>query len=134
MSETDRLLNEIKMYLRISAAYASRSKAATILDTQEKAMVYEKLDGTTTQQTIADLTKVPRQTVTRWADEFVRAGLASAPDKYQSTHRALFSLAELGIDMNILKKRARGGPAPSSSPATSTLDGNQSGGEGESPK
>jgi transposase len=107
MNETDVILNDIRAYLRISAAAAARSVAAKTLDLQEKALVYSKMDGKTLQTKIETLTGVPNQTISRWADEFVSAGLASAPNEYVNGHRALFSLNELGIDISGLKKRAK---------------------------
>jgi transposase len=95
------------MYIRISAAAASRESAARVLDTQEKASVYSKMDGNTPQTKIETMTGVPRQTIGRWADEFVEAGLASPPNEYYQGHKALFSLAELGINLAILKKRSK---------------------------
>jgi len=128
MSQTDEILNDIRVYIRITAAAASRTRASTTIDTLEKAMVYEKFDGVVTQQKTSEMTGVPKQTVSRWADEFVRAALASAPDKFHASHKALFSLAELGIDVNTLKKRAKAGGNQPGGPSTSTLDGDQTGG------
>lgn len=107
MGETDRILNDIRTYMRISAAAASRAIAATVLNTQEKARVYDKMDGKTTQAKIESATGVPNQTVSRWVDEFVEAGLASPPNEYYQGHKALFSLAELGISLSVLKRRAK---------------------------
>lgn len=107
MSETDKILNDIRSYLRITAAASSRAIVAKILDTQEKAVVYSKLDGKTSQQKIADATGVPQRTIADWAEMFVKAGLASPPDEYHSSHRALFSLSELGIDLSVLRRRKK---------------------------
>lgn len=111
MSETDRILNDIRAYLRITAAAASKSVAAKVIDMQEKAQVYEKLNGETSQQKIETETGVPQQTISRWTDEFVEAGLASAPNEYCKNCRALFTLRELGINISELKKRKKKGLA-----------------------
>lgn len=108
MNETDVILNDIRAYLRISAAAAARPVAAKTLDLQEKALAYSKMDGKTPQSKIESTTGIPQQTISRWADEFVSAGLASAPNEYVTAHRALFSLNELGIDVSALKKRTKG--------------------------
>lgn len=107
MSETDKILNDLRTYLRISAAAASKESAARVLDTQEKASVYSKMDGNTPQTKIESAMGVPRQTIGRWADEFVEAGLASPPNEYYQCHKALFSLAELGVNLAALRKRSK---------------------------
>jgi len=121
MSETERLLNDIRAYLRISAASASRATAKSVLDTYEKALVYSKLDGKITQIKIQTDTKVPQPTISIWLAGFVQAGMASPPDQYNPSHKALFTLQELGIDLETLKKRAKAAkpvlqPSPTSTP------------------
>lgn len=113
MSETERLLNDIRAYLRISAAAASKAIAAKVLDTYEKALVYSKLDGKTSQRKIEADTQVPQKTISNWSTVFVEAGLASPPDSYNQNYRALFTLQELGIELATLKKRAQRGAKPS---------------------
>jgi len=107
MSETDRILNDIRTYLRIAAAAASKSDAARVIDTQEKAKIYEKLNGETSQQKIETETGIPHQTINRWSDEFVETGLASPPNEYCKNYKALFTLRELGINISELKKRRK---------------------------
>jgi hypothetical protein len=107
MSETERLLNDIRAYIRISAAAASRLVAKSTLDTYEKALVYSKLDGKTAQTKIEADTKVPQPTISVWLAGFIQAGLVSPPDQYNLSHRALFTLQELGIELGMLKKRAK---------------------------
>jgi len=120
MSETERLLNDIRVYLRISAAAASRATAKSVLDTYEKALVYSKLDGKITQIKIQADTKVPQPTISIWLAGFVQAGLASPPDQYNPSHKALFTLQELGIELGTLKKRAKAATPVSQPSSTST--------------
>ena len=121
MSETDKILYDIRTYLRMAASAAARQTAGTVLNTQEKAMVYSKMDGRTSQQKISGSTGVPQKTISNWADEFVEFRLAMPPDEYYSSHRALFSLGELGINLQALGKRAKG---PKLQPPSQTLDAN----------
>jgi hypothetical protein len=107
MSEMEKLLNDIRAYLRISAAAASRMIAKDALNTLEKALIYSKLDGKISQLKIEADTKIPQATISRWLAEFVQAGLVSPPDQYNSSHKALFTLQELGIDIGTLKRRAK---------------------------
>ena len=107
MSDTDKILNDIRAYLRITAAAASKSVATKVIDIQEKARVYEKLNGEMSQQKIETETGVPQQTISRWTDEFVDAGLASLPNEYCKNYKALFTLRELGISISGLKKRRK---------------------------
>jgi hypothetical protein len=109
MNETDRILNDIRSYLRISAAASSKSIAAEVIDTLEKALVYGKMDGKTSQEKIGSSAGIPQTTVSRWVDDFVRAGLAVPPNEYYSSHRALFTLEELGIDLSAKKIHRKGG-------------------------
>jgi hypothetical protein len=118
LSETEKLLNDIRAYLRISAASASRAVAKIKLDTYEKALVYSRLDGKTSQAKIGADAQVHQTTVGDWIAEFVQAGLASPPDRYNDTHKALFTLQELGIELAGLKKRAK--TAKQSQPSATT--------------
>jgi len=120
MSETERLLNDIKAYLRISAAAASRANAKTVIDTYEKALVYSKLDGKITQTKIQADTKIPQTTISMWLTGLVQAGLVAPPDQYNDSHRALFTLQELGIELGTLKKRATAS-RPVTQPSQATL-------------
>jgi hypothetical protein len=112
MSNTNKMLYDILVYLRISAASASKSVAAKILENHEKATVYSKLDGKTSQQKIADSTGVPQRTISEWLNLFVESGLASEPNEFYPSHKALFTLREVGIDMASLKRRKGKPPKP----------------------
>lgn len=120
MSETDKILHDIRMYLRMAASAAAKRTAETVLNTREKALVYSKMDGKTSQQKISGATGVPQKTISNWADEFVEFRLAMPPDEYYLSHRALFSLPELGINLQTLGKRAKGAKQL----ASQTLDAN----------
>lgn len=119
VSETDKILHDIRTYLRMAASAAAKPTAGTVLNAQEKALVYSRMDGKTAQQKISSSSGVPQKTISNWADEFVEARLAMPPDEYYPSHRALFSLAELGISLQALGKRAKGAK---SEPPSQTLD------------
>jgi DNA-binding MarR family transcriptional regulator len=106
-NDSNKILNDIRTYLRISAAVASRSIASKVLDTQEKAQVYEKLYEGAPQAKIEAETGVPQQTVSRWINEFVEAGLVTPPNDYSKNYRALFTLRELAINTSELAKRKK---------------------------
>lgn len=114
MSDTNRILSDIRAYLRISAAAASGASASKIFDNYEKAWVYGKLDGKNSQIKIKQITQVPQKTISNWVELFVQARLASPPDEYNPSHRAMFTLRELGIDVDTLKKRDKKRTKPSS--------------------
>lgn len=105
VSETDKILNDIRAYLRISAAAASKTVAISVIDTQEKAQVYEKLGEGKSQQKIEGETGIANQTISDWIRKFVEAGLVSPPNDYLKAYRALFTLKELGINPSELEKR-----------------------------
>lgn len=106
-SETDRILNDIRTYLRTSAAIASRSIASKVFDTQEKAQVFEKLCEGASQARIEAATGVPQPTISRWINEFVEAGLVTPPNEYSNNYRALFTLRELAINNQELAKKKK---------------------------
>lgn len=101
------VLVEMRAYLRITAAVSLRSVAERVIDTQEKAIVFSKMDGKTSTYVIAEATSIPPRTVANWGEEFVKAGLASPPNEFFPSHRALFSLTELSVDMSLLRKRKK---------------------------
>ena len=107
MSETDRLLSELILYTRMSAIPPARQVANSVIDSYEKAIVYSKLDGKTTQSKIETDTGVRQSTISDWAKLYVRNRLASEPSNHYPNHKALFTLEELGIDANSLKKRQK---------------------------
>ena len=120
MSDTNRILSDIRAYLRISAASVLKVSAARVLDTCEKALVYSKLDGKTSQSKIEQATGVPQQTVSFWLVTFVQEGLVAPPDEFNEGHKSLFALQELGIELATLKKRAKKGARPSQEPTPAT--------------
>ncbi len=107
MSETDKILNDIRAYPRVTAAVASRTNAARVIDSADKADVYTRLDGTTSQAKTEQITGVPNQTLSRWLADFVLEGIASPPNDYYKSHKALYTLPELGISSSVLKKRVK---------------------------
>ncbi len=107
MGNTEVLLSDIRAYLRITAAISLRPSAAQVIDIFEKAVVFGKLDGNTSQQKLQDLTKTPQATISRWVNDFTEAGIVAPPDEIYKNHRALFTLRELGIDSSALKKRSK---------------------------
>jgi hypothetical protein len=89
----------------MNAAYSLRDNATNILTTYEKASVYNKMNGKTSTYKISEITKVPQRTVATWAEDFVKAGLATGPNETFTSHRALFTLTELSVDISTLRKR-----------------------------
>lgn len=113
MSEqTNRILSDIRAYIRISAASTLRVSASGIIDIYEKALVYRMLDGKTSQAKIEQTTGVPDSTTGHWLEAFVQGKLASPPDEYNPSHKALFTLEELGIELSALKRRSKKGGKP----------------------
>ncbi len=106
MDNTEALLSDIRAYLRITAASSMRPNAAQVIDTFEKAAVFGKLDGNTSQQKLQEVSKIPQATISRWVNDFTEAGIVAPPEGIYKNHRALFSLRELGIDSAALKKRS----------------------------
>ena|SRR5438309_12023630 len=106
-TETDKILNDIRAYLRTTAAIASRPNAARAIDTMEKATIYSKLDGFTSQSNLEQVVGVPQQTISSWLSDFAKEGLASPPDEFYKAHRALYTLQELGVSTSALKSRGK---------------------------
>jgi hypothetical protein len=107
-SDAARILSDVRAYVRISAAQSLRPVAKTVIDTWEKAEVYSKLDGKTPQSKISEVSKVAQQTISDWMSLFVQSGLVTEPNEFYSSHRALFSLRELGINQGALKRKKPG--------------------------
>jgi len=105
MDRTEALLSEIRAYLRVIAATDLRPAAGQVLDTYEKALLYSKLDGNTPQLRLSEVIGVPQPTISVWLTRFSEAGIINPPDEIYRNHRALFSLQQLGININSLKKR-----------------------------
>lgn len=103
--KNEEVIYNMTSYLRIIAAASVKPRASEVLDKWEKAMAYSKMDGNTSQMKIASTLGIPQRTVSNWADDFVRYHLVMAPSKYNSSHKALFSLEELGIEISGLKKQ-----------------------------
>ncbi|OWP55797.1 MAG: hypothetical protein B2I17_08885 [Thermoplasmatales archaeon B_DKE] len=99
------LMYDIRSYLRINAANLSKETASKLLTSYEKAYVYSKMDGKTSTYKISELTGVPQRTVATWAEDFVKGGLATGPNEFFSSHRALFILTEIAIDITSLRTR-----------------------------
>jgi hypothetical protein len=104
-NELAKVLNDIRAYVRISASSSSKMAAKSAIDSWEKGMVYSKIDGKKTVQSIAETIGVPRTTINDWLEDFIQSGLASEPNEFYTNHRALFTLRELGIDLTQLKKK-----------------------------
>ncbi len=131
MSETDKILNDIRTYLRISAAAAAKSVAKVVIDTLEKAQVYEKLAEGKSQQKIEAETGIAQTTVSGWISKFVEAGLVSPPNDYLKAYKALFTLRELGINPLELKRKKKEQTGVAASKPDTSSKGKE---EGESQK
>lgn len=107
MSETNRILNDIRAYIRLSAAASAKISAPNFIDTYEKGLIYSKLDGQITQVKLEKSTKIPQSTINRWLDSFLQGRLVAPPDEFCPGYRALFTLQELEIKSDNLKKRAK---------------------------
>lgn len=101
----EEILNDIRSYIRIFAASASRSLASVIINSYEKAVVYSRLDGKTTQKEIETETGIPKQTINGWVSSFSNAGLVAVSNNHSKNYKALFTLSELEIDVANLKKK-----------------------------
>lgn len=92
------LLYEILHYERAQTLAAIRDLAAEIINSRRKAEVYSLMDGTMLQKEIVDELGFPQSTVSRSMREFVKSGLAAPAGDHFESHKALFTLDELGID------------------------------------
>ncbi len=99
------LLSDIRAYMRSMAVSLVRQNVGQYIDTYEKAVVFDRLDGNTTQVSLEQLTKVPQSTMSPWLGKFTEGGLAAPPDEAHRGYRALFTLQELGINIASLKKK-----------------------------
>jgi len=105
--EKDRLLIELHAFAKTAAASSVSPRARKVIDDYQKAQVYANLDGERSDAQISKITGVPRRTVTGWVKEFVKNNLAiglGEAGKKERLERALFTLDELDIDLNLLKK------------------------------
>ena len=105
--EKDRLLIELHAFARTTAASSASARAKKVIDDYQKAQVYANLNGERSDSQISKITDVPRRTVTAWVEEFVKNGLAvglGEAGKKERLERALFTLEELDVDLNLLKK------------------------------
>lgn len=105
--EKGRVLLELHAFARTTAATSVSPRAKRVIDNYQKALVYTNLDGARSDYQISDLTGVPRRTVTDWVKEFVKNNLAiglGEAGKKGRLERALYTLEELDIDLNSLKK------------------------------
>lgn len=105
INELSSVMRDIRTYLRINAANLYQNVALKLIDSYEKGLVYEKLNGNTSTYKISEETGVPTSTIKRWVDEFVKNSLATGPDNHYTSSRALFNLVELSIDLVALKRR-----------------------------
>ena len=102
-----KLLADLLTYARAGSALSAKQRANEVIDTLEKAKIYKSLDGLTTHDEIADLTNNPRETVRNWIREFSGYGIVSQPNEFYSHHKALFSLDDLGIDLDTLRAKPK---------------------------
>lgn len=107
MSESNKILNDIRAYVRLSAAASAKTSAQSIIDTYEKGLMYCKLDGQVTQVKLEQTIKIPQSTINRWLDCFLEGRIIAPPDEFYPGYRALFTLQELEIKIDALKKRAK---------------------------
>ena len=98
------VLKEVRAYAHVVAADVLSKKAEEIIDSYDKARVYQSLDGTRSDSIISTLTGVPRRTVTSWVSEFAKCGLATTGKRFEV---ALFTLEELGLSLKTMKKKSR---------------------------
>jgi DNA-binding transcriptional ArsR family regulator len=115
MEKNDWLLADARLYLRAIAASTVRPIAARVIDSYEKAQLYEKLDGHTAQLRLSEMTNIPQPTISVWLSKFTEALLVAPPDESHKGYRALYTLPELAINLSALSKK-RVSPEPQVEP------------------
>jgi hypothetical protein len=101
------LLRENLAYSRVLAAQSARARANEVINNFQKANVYKNLTGDVSHYDLAKKFGIPRETVRNWIMEFSSAGIVGYPSKNLKFQKALFTLSELGIDLDSLRKRSK---------------------------
>jgi len=104
--KVETLLSDMRAYMRAMVVNIVKAAASQVIDSYEKATVYDKLDGNSTQISLEQSTKVPQSTMSPWLTKFTEIGIAAPPGETHRGYRALFTLSELGINVSSLKKKA----------------------------
>lgn len=95
-NQTIAVLKELLKWTKVQAMPSVKAALQTALPKAEHRKVYQALDGTKTQQQIANALGISQPTVSRMIGAWVRSGLVDeqSPGKYVRG----FDLHELGID------------------------------------
>ncbi len=103
----EKILGENLAYIRSLAASSASPRAKQVIDSFEKAKVYKNLSGERSYSEIARAFHLPRETVRNWIMDFSSAGIIGMPSKDTRFQKGLFTLAELGIDLDSLRSRLK---------------------------
>ncbi len=91
------LLEEMTRLVRFLALREARQIAQTELDTEEKQRVFSLTNGARSVRDISEITKVNKNTVSKWWREWHAVGLVESATGTNRTRRVVFSLSDLGL-------------------------------------
>ncbi|HUT16235.1 MAG TPA: hypothetical protein VMX14_05630 [Anaerolineae bacterium] len=99
LEEAVGLLRELAGWARMLGYPSLRKTLEPVLDSREKRVVYEAMDGRRGVRDIEAATKVDFRTISRWGQEWERLGIVgqSHTSKIKGRRQKLFDLALFGI-------------------------------------
>lgn len=104
MSENEgiELLKEAVRWLRFQSIDKAKTAVVSLLDTDQKKVVFEMTDGIRSARSIAPRIGVSDVTIGKWWAAWFSAGILFEHNK---TYKKLFSLSDLGIEAPILLRK-----------------------------
>ncbi len=90
-------LDELVKWTRVMSYPSVKQVLETVLDTDEKRLVYHLLDGTKTVTAIQQLTGVNVRYISEWGQEWERIGIAESSIERKGRRQKLFDITMFGI-------------------------------------
>ncbi len=108
LNEINNNLLEIRRLFKLNSLRGISELINSVLDTTDKRVVYELMDGKLSVRDIAEISKINKSTISEWGQYWETIGMVYAEDiKLKRKRCKVFSLSELGLSTEVKKSSER---------------------------
>jgi len=99
------LLRDLVAWIKLEARPRAAARLASILDSDEKKLVYQYSDGTRGVRELSVLTGVDKNTISTWWGDWDGLGIMEQAKTWKGRRQRMVSLEDVGIEVPTLPEK-----------------------------